>query len=178
MIVGYVGLFFGRLIKAAVSRQREYLADASAVQFTRNHAGIGGALKKIGGLAGQSYVNSPAAETASHMFFGSAVRQWAYSPFGTHPPLVNRIRAIDPQFDGIFPNISPVRPKLPAYKTVTPTVVPPSESRARAWRSSFRDSASVKRFPSNPPWCWRLLVRRPCNTWITRLNWSPVFRRQ
>ncbi len=68
-VIGYVGLLFGRLIKAAVSRQREYLADASAVQFTRNPLGICGALKKIGGLAGHSYVRVPTAETASHMFF-------------------------------------------------------------------------------------------------------------
>ena len=51
-IVGYIGVVFGRLIKAAVSRQREFLADASSVQFTRNPDGIGGALRKIGGLGG------------------------------------------------------------------------------------------------------------------------------
>jgi Zn-dependent protease with chaperone function len=105
MVIGYIGLFFGRLIKAAVSRQREYLADASAVQFTRNPDGIAGALKKIGGLANQSYVASPEAETASHMFFGSAFPRWANSLFATHPPLADRIRRIDPQFDGRFPRL-------------------------------------------------------------------------
>ncbi|MBM4088837.1 MAG: M48 family metallopeptidase [Planctomycetes bacterium] len=108
MIVGYMGLFFGRLIKAAVSRQREYLADASAVQFTRNPSGIAGALKKIGGLVQQSYVRAPAAETISHMFFGSAVYRWTHSPFATHPPLLKRILAIDPRFDGTFPRVQPV----------------------------------------------------------------------
>ena len=72
IIIGYVGLFFAKLIKAAISRQREFLADASAVQFTRNPDGIAGALKKIGGLSQGSIVTSPKAEEASHMFFGDA----------------------------------------------------------------------------------------------------------
>ncbi len=127
MVVGYVGLFFGRLIKAAVSRQREYLADASAVQFTRNPAGVTGALKKIGGLLNSSYVESPVAEVASHMFFGSAIRRWAHSPYRTHPPLELRIRAIEPSFDGVYPKIQPIKrpmatgrrpPKVEAVKPV------------------------------------------------------------
>ncbi len=108
MVVGYVGLFFGRIIKAAVTRQREYLADASAVQFTRNPLGIGGALKKIGGLPGHSFVQAAGVEAASHMFFGSAIRHWLHSPFATHPPLENRMRAIEPQFDGVFPRVAPI----------------------------------------------------------------------
>ena len=72
-VIGYVGVFFGNLIKAAVSRQREFLADASAVQFTRNPEGIAGALKKIGALAEGSRIQDPHAEEASHMFFGEAV---------------------------------------------------------------------------------------------------------
>ena len=72
-VIGYVGVFFGNLIKAAVSRQREFLADASAVQFTRNPEGIAGALKKIGALASGSRIQDPHAEEASHMFFGEAV---------------------------------------------------------------------------------------------------------
>ncbi len=74
-VIGYVGVFFGNLIKAAVSRQREFLADASAVQFTRNPEGIAGALKKIGALAEGSRVQDPHAEEASHMFFGEAVER-------------------------------------------------------------------------------------------------------
>jgi Zn-dependent protease with chaperone function len=70
-VLGLVGAFFGRLIQAAVSRQREYLADASAVQFTRNPDGITGALKKIGGLQEGSRINAPAAEEVAHMFFAS-----------------------------------------------------------------------------------------------------------
>ncbi|HET9485489.1 MAG TPA: M48 family metallopeptidase [Xanthomonadales bacterium] len=97
MIVGYVGLLFGRLIKASVSRQREFLADASAVQFTRQSAGIAGALKKIGGLPQGSKFEAADPEQASHMLFGDGV---GYSSlFATHPPLFERIKRIDPRFD-------------------------------------------------------------------------------
>lgn len=97
MICGYVGVFFGRLIKAGVSRQREYLADASAVQFTRQAAGIAGALKKIGGLIDGSKIVGADGEEMSHMFFGDGVGYSAL--FATHPPLVKRIKALEPSFD-------------------------------------------------------------------------------
>ncbi|MBG87922.1 MAG: hypothetical protein CMO80_13610 [Verrucomicrobiales bacterium] len=97
MVIGGVGMLAGRLIKAAISRQREFLADASAVQFTRNPDGISGALKKIGGFS--SKLHSPKAEEASHMFFGSGVSSFM-SAFATHPPLPERIKRIDPAFDG------------------------------------------------------------------------------
>jgi Zn-dependent protease with chaperone function len=101
-IVGYVGYFFGRLIQAAVSRQREFLADASAVQFTRNAGGITGALKKIGGYAlGGSIVNNHAAEIG-HFFFAQSFRSAFGGLWATHPPLDERIRAIDPRWDGGF----------------------------------------------------------------------------
>ncbi|HEY1172632.1 MAG TPA: M48 family metallopeptidase [Verrucomicrobiae bacterium] len=104
--VGYIGIFFGRLIKAAVSRQREYLADASAVQFTRNPDGIANALKKIGGLGRRgSVVTAPDAEEASHMFFGNALAESFSNLTATHPPLVDRIKAIEPRFDGNFPRV-------------------------------------------------------------------------
>ncbi|MCK6485217.1 MAG: M48 family metallopeptidase [Phycisphaerae bacterium] len=104
-VIGYIGVFFGRLIKCAVSRQREFLADASAVQFTRNPGGIAGALRKIGGLTAGSRIESPAAEEASHMFFGNALRGGLFfgSLLSTHPPLEERIRRVDPTFDGEFP---------------------------------------------------------------------------
>jgi len=96
MIVGYVGLFFGRLIKAGLSRQREYLADASAVQFTRQTAGIAGALKKIGGLPSGSKLEAAETEEVSHMLFGDGI---GYSSlFATHPPLLQRIQALDKSF--------------------------------------------------------------------------------
>lgn len=96
ILIGYVGLFFGRLIKAAVSRQREFLADAAGVQFTRNPDGLAGALKKIGGFTDNTIVH-PNAEEASHMFFdtGLAVN---FNLFATHPPLEERISRIEPMF--------------------------------------------------------------------------------
>src|SRR5882762_4166566 len=74
IIIGWVGVLFGRLIQAAVSRQREFLADASAVQFTRNPSGLAGALKKIGGIAGGSQLQSDRAEEASHLFFANGLK--------------------------------------------------------------------------------------------------------
>jgi Zn-dependent protease with chaperone function len=98
MLVGYVGLFFGRLLKAAVSRQREYLADAAGVQFTRNPSGLAGALKKIGGFLDNT-IEHPNAEEASHMFFDSGVVMHL-NLFATHPPLEERIKRIEPMFRG------------------------------------------------------------------------------
>jgi Zn-dependent protease with chaperone function len=99
-IIGYAGSFFGNWIKSVVSRQREYLADSSAVQFTRNKDGIAGALKKIGGSG--SYLDSPAASQYSHAFFAEGVSFLRQSFFGTHPPLEQRIRRIEPRWDGKF----------------------------------------------------------------------------
>ena len=101
-IVGFAGTFFGNLIKAAVSRQREFLADSSAVQFTRHPGGIAGALRKIGGFATGSKVENPNAPQASHMFFGRATSGFS-ALFSTHPPLGERIRRIDPSWNGEFP---------------------------------------------------------------------------
>ena len=91
MAIGFVGTLIGNLIKAAVSRQREFLADASAVQFTRDPNGIAGALKKIGGLNTGSKVTAAKATEASHMFFATGVAEL----FATHPPLAKRIARID-----------------------------------------------------------------------------------
>ena len=102
MVIGFAGTFFGGLIKAAVSRQREYLADASAVQFTRNPMGIAGALNKIGGLRSGSIVRNPGAPEVSHAFFAQGVTGFAQWLSSTHPPLADRIRRIDPQWDGKF----------------------------------------------------------------------------
>jgi Zn-dependent protease with chaperone function len=102
MVIGYAGTFFGNLIKAAVSRQREYLADASAVQFTRNPDGIAGALKRIGGLEYGSKVQNPGAAEISHAFFAQGLSSLMQSLFATHPPLKKRILRIDPRWDGSF----------------------------------------------------------------------------
>lgn len=104
MVIGFAGTFFGGLIKAAVSRQREYLADASAVQFTRNPGGIAGALKRIGGLEAGSKVENPGAAEVSHAFFAQGVTGFMQSLSATHPPLAKRILRIDPHWDGEFDN--------------------------------------------------------------------------
>ena len=96
MGLGYLGLFSGRLIKAGVSRRREFLADASAVQFTRQSSGIAGALKKIAGIDAGSRL-AVDSEEVSHMLFGDGI---GYSRlFATHPPLLERIRKLEPRFD-------------------------------------------------------------------------------
>lgn len=100
IVIGAIGVFFGRLIQAALSRQREFLADASSVQFTRNPAGLSGALQKIGGAG--SKLESPQAGEASHMFFGNGLGEPLLRMMATHPPLAERIRAIDPAWDGKF----------------------------------------------------------------------------
>jgi len=102
LIIGYAGTFFGNLIKASVGRQREFLADASAVQFTRDNTGISGALKKIGGYASGSVLETPDAPTMSHAYFSNGVSSFLQSIFATHPPLDARIRRIDPRWDGKF----------------------------------------------------------------------------
>ncbi len=100
MLIGFLGTFFGNLIKASVSRQREFLADASAVQFTRNPDGITGALKKILGFDDGSILQSPNAPESSHLFFSQGLRGGLQMLFATHPPLDERIRRLDPSFEG------------------------------------------------------------------------------
>ena len=95
MIAGYIGLFFGRWIQASVARRREYLADASAVQYTRHPEGISGALKKIGATQQGSKLRADS-EEVGHMMFGQAKLS---GMFATHPPLEKRIRAVDPNFE-------------------------------------------------------------------------------
>lgn len=96
VVIGYLGVLCGRLIKSAVSREREFLADASAVQFTRNPEGLTGALRKIGQLAAGSTMVSPMAETASHLLFGEANGNLSFLGgwFATHPPLGERLRRL------------------------------------------------------------------------------------
>ncbi|MFO8024319.1 M48 family metallopeptidase [Thiohalophilus sp.] len=107
LVIGYVGHFFGQWIKAMVSRQREYLADASAVQFTRNNQGIAGALKKIGGGLHGSLLQSAAAPEYSHAYLARGVKGFMQSLFSTHPPLPDRIKRLDPAWDGAF--VAPVK---------------------------------------------------------------------
>lgn len=116
MVIGYMGYFFGGLIKSAVSRQREFLADASAVQFTRYPDGISGALKKIGGYSSGSRVLNPRAEEVSHMFFGQGVANALGGLGATHPPLDQRIQRIQPDWNGLFPAVD--KPKKLAQKSL------------------------------------------------------------
>jgi Zn-dependent protease with chaperone function len=99
LLIGYIGLFFARLIKAAVSRQREFLADASSVQFTRNPDGIAGALDQIGVAAQGALIENRHAEDMSHMFFGQGIAVKLSGLFDTHPPLEERIKQAHPRFD-------------------------------------------------------------------------------
>ncbi|MBH06415.1 MAG: hypothetical protein CMJ20_08850 [Phycisphaeraceae bacterium] len=127
MVVGSLGVFFGKLIKANISRQREFLADASAVQFTRDSNGIGGALKKIGGYTFSTTITNPRAEEMSHMFFGPGLKSMLGSITATHPPLLQRIERIDPGWDGTYPKV-----KTP--KTFDPTSAPKSRSASKSRR--------------------------------------------
>ncbi|EGQ7816971.1 M48 family metallopeptidase [Vibrio parahaemolyticus] len=102
LVLGWLGTLFGNMIKAAISRQREFLADASAVQFTRNDQGIAGALKKIGSNVQGSTLNTKASDEMSHMMFGQSKLSGFSGLFATHPPLDERIRRIEPHWDGIY----------------------------------------------------------------------------
>lgn len=103
LAIGSLGTLFARLIQAAVSRQREFLADASAVQYTRDPSGIGEALIKIGSLGTGNKVQAAHATETSHLFFSSAIS----TSFATHPPLKNRIRRLVPEWDGNYKELEP-----------------------------------------------------------------------
>ena len=132
-LIGIVGYFFGRVIQAAVSRQREYLADASAVQYTRNPEGIAGALEKIG--AAGSRLSAPAAAEFSHFLFANGIA----SLFATHPPLEERIRRIR----GVRPGPSASGPMLGAPAT--------AGAPAPGARAAFAGSAGPASPVAEPP---------------------------
>jgi Zn-dependent protease with chaperone function len=119
-VVGYIGLFFARLIKAAVSRQREFLADASSVQFTRNPEGIAGALDQIRASGRGALISASCAEDMSHMFFGESLRLRLGGLFATHPSLEERIARVHPRFQS------------PAYRQRRPSGGAPAEAPAAA----------------------------------------------
>ena len=137
-IIGYVGLFFARLIKSAVARQREFLADASSVQFTRNPDGIAGALDQIKSSSAGTLIANRYAEEMSHMFFGRAVKVWLGGVFDTHPPLEERIKRVHPRFQAA------------EYRARREASVPVAEQRGRresdnvaAWGLSPEQSAAL-----------------------------------
>ncbi|MEM9213840.1 MAG: M48 family metallopeptidase [Cyanobacteria bacterium P01_F01_bin.150] len=116
--IGFIGFICGCMIKSAVSRQREFLADASAVQFTRNPHGIADALRKIGGFPRGSTIRNPKAEEASHLFFGEALGSKFSNLFATHPPLEERIRRLEnlPDIAAVY---SRTQPSSTAFTTST-----------------------------------------------------------
>ncbi|HSR69647.1 MAG TPA: M48 family metallopeptidase [Acidobacteriota bacterium] len=120
LVIGWVGTLSASLIKSAVSRQREFLADASAVQFTRNPHGLSGALKKIGGLGRRAAKMAASTQEISHMLFSARLER-SYSRWAaTHPPLKQRILRLEPDFDGRFPRLKP--PEEQAEEATTPPV--------------------------------------------------------
>jgi Zn-dependent protease with chaperone function len=144
LVIGYVGVFFARMIKSAVSRQREYLADAASVQYTRDPAGLAGALRKIGGLAAGSRIANPNAEQASHLFFGNGVGDRLFPWLDTHPPLVDRIRRLDPSFDGTFPRVeAKVRPVRAAKEPPPPSLRAAREAAAASVSQLLGAEAAV-----------------------------------
>lgn len=136
LVLGWLGTLFGSMIKAAISRQREFLADASAVQFTRNDQGIAGALKKIGGYSYGSTLNARSTSEFSHMMFGQAQLSGLSGFFATHPPLEERIRRIEPQWDGSF-------------KRASSQQAPASDSQMSSGFSSQQHSQYVEEVPSS-----------------------------
>lgn len=158
LILGWVGFIFGQLIQAAVSRQREFLADASAVQFTRNPEGLSGALQKIGAAHYGSQIENEHAAEASHMFFGNSKKSSLFNAFATHPPLEERIRAINPQWDGTFPQPAgevdedDSVAKKPARRSAMPPIIPgfPTGAAGLAGAAAVIQAASVMPNMGNP----------------------------
>lgn len=126
LAIGGIGVFFGRLIQAAVSRQREFLADASSVQFTRNPLGLSGALQKIGRYSFGSRMESEHAPDACHLFFGNGVREPLFTLMATHPPIDQRIRAIDSTWDGKFPPLAEDQIEVVKRAAISDLKRPPS----------------------------------------------------
>jgi Zn-dependent protease with chaperone function len=130
LVAGSIGAFFGRLIRLAVSRQREFLADAAAVQFTRNPGGLARALGKIGQQG--SRLSSPEALEASHLFFAEGVGGFLSSLLSTHPPLEERIRRITQGEPGTAAPPAPSRPPVAAGPGREGVALPPAIQAAAA----------------------------------------------
>ncbi|UYZ83021.1 M48 family metallopeptidase [Entomomonas sp. E2T0] len=98
LAAGFLGQLWARIMQAAVNRQREYLADASSVQFTRHGPALASALKKIGGSEGGATLETAMASSYNHFFFSQADTNL----LATHPPLEKRIKRIEPWWQGGF----------------------------------------------------------------------------
>jgi len=159
LAIGYIGLFCARLIKSKVSREREFLADAASVQFTRNPDGIAGALDQIRGSARQALIENRHAEDVSHLFFGEGVKMKFEGLFATHPPLDERIERIRPGFQGSsYRQRRPTATDMPALEDsiaappegamgFNSTPVKPGEirmsDRTQQWGKSAAESAQL-----------------------------------
>jgi Zn-dependent protease with chaperone function len=146
VLVGLGGVFFARVIQASVSRQREYLADASAVQFTRNPLGLASALRKVAGLSGARREASSAELEAQHMFFAGSAG-FLESLFSSHPPINDRIRRIDPAFDGHIPDVTPAAvaddEPVAGFSGRAAAAPPPLPTQARAVPTDLQIQDSV-----------------------------------
>lgn len=144
VIIGSVGTLFARMIQASVSRQREYLADASAVQYTRDPSGIGEALMKIGGMGGENKIRAAHATEASHLFFSSALG----SSLASHPPLKDRITRLLPDWNGEFRDAAPVvdKPARPGSSSRRPP--PPGTGRSNGWGEALPGQVSIPGMPN------------------------------
>ena len=138
MALGYIGLMAGRILQAAVSRQRERLADGSAVQFTRNTDGLKGALMKIAASEYGSRFVAADAEQVAHMLFAPGMERI----FATHPPLLERIRELDPHFDPAAIERLAARPQT-AQSADAPVVRGASEAAGAGAGASTNAGASA-----------------------------------
>ncbi|MDP6375957.1 MAG: M48 family metallopeptidase [Pseudomonadales bacterium] len=184
--IGYGGTFFGNMIKSGVSRQREYLADGASVQFTRNPGGLARALKKIGGLSFGSSMRAPAAAEASHMFFGLPKRTLLDSLMSTHPPLPDRILALEPTWDGTYPvtDAAPVAPTstgehVSALAAATPPPLVPGEPQLKAARALIDSAPDEDLNAATDPWSARaliyaLLLNRQEDARQTQMQWLQI----
>jgi Zn-dependent protease with chaperone function len=146
LVIGSGGVFFAKVIQASVSRQREYLADASSVQYTRNPLGLASALKKVAGMSGAKRAGSTADLESQHLFFASSGGFMEFL-FSTHPPIGERIRRIDPAFDGVIPDVVPAQVSdadpAPGFAPATRSVPPPLPTVARALPTDVQIQDSV-----------------------------------
>ncbi|MCL7945060.1 M48 family metallopeptidase [Marinobacter sp. ATCH36] len=142
LVIGYVGVFFGRLIQSAVSRQREMLADASSVQFTRNPEGIAGALFKIGLKGGYLDTTSHASDM-NHMCFGESTRMKFTALLASHPPVQERIEAIQPgMFARLRSRLRDTEPEATLRSAGSPSASSPLAQGAAGFGSGGTGSTS------------------------------------
>ena len=125
--VGTVGAVSARIIQCSVSRQREYLADAFAVQLTRDALGLANALKRAGAAAGGNALLAANGCELSHLLFVSGSSRWQTDLLSPHPPLLRRIRILDPSFNGDF---APWRLRTTTFEDLRNT---PERIQAREW---------------------------------------------